>query len=70
MGNRKTKAESLQDREVITSELAAVVGKTPQWIRQLTRDGVLRQVGRGKYLLAEAVQAYECFDRRLKRRLS
>ncbi|PQP89666.1 hypothetical protein [Paenibacillus sp. AR247] len=58
MGNRKAKAESLQDREVITSELAAIVGKTPQWIRQLTRDGVLKQVDRGKYLLGKAVQAY------------
>ncbi|MEK5641942.1 hypothetical protein BK138_08500 [Paenibacillus rhizosphaerae] len=58
MGKQKAKAESLQDREVITSELAAIVGKTPQWIRQLTRDGVLKQVNRGKYLLAEAVQAY------------
>ncbi|WP_160045739.1 hypothetical protein, partial [Paenibacillus sp. USDA918EY] len=38
--------------------MAAIVGKTPQWIRQLTRDGVLKQVDRGKYLLAEAVQAY------------
>lgn len=58
MGNQKAKVESQQDREVITSELAAIVGKTPQWIRQLTRDGVLKQVGRGKYLLAESVQAY------------
>jgi phage terminase Nu1 subunit (DNA packaging protein) len=41
-----------------TSELAAIVGKTPQWIRQLTRDGVLNQVGRGKYVLDEAVQAF------------
>ncbi|WP_244908254.1 hypothetical protein [Paenibacillus campinasensis] len=58
LARSKAKAENLQDKEVITSELAAIVGKTPQWIRQLTRDGVLKQVGRGKYLLAEAVQAY------------
>lgn len=42
----------------MTSELAAIVGKTPQWLRQLTRDGVLRQIGRGKYKLDEAIQAY------------
>lgn len=41
-----------------TSELAAIVGKTKQWISQLTRDGVLTQVSRGKYNLAESVQAY------------
>lgn len=58
MAKSKTKAEIIQDREVITSELAAIVGKTPQWIRQLTRDGILQQVGRGKYSLGEAVQAY------------
>ncbi|WP_338842038.1 hypothetical protein [Paenibacillus glucanolyticus] len=58
MARSKAKAEHLPEKEVITSELAAIVGKTPQWIRQLTRDGVLKQVGRGKYLLADAVQAY------------
>lgn len=41
-----------------TNELAAIVGKTKQWISQLTRDGVLSQVSRGKYNLAESVQAY------------
>lgn len=58
LAKSKTKAEHLQDREVITSELAAIVGRTPQWIRQLTRDGVLRQISRGKYKLGESVQAY------------
>lgn len=41
-----------------TSELAAVIGKTPQWIRQLTREKILNQVSRGKYRLGETVQAY------------
>jgi hypothetical protein len=54
----KAKPEKLQDKEILTSELAAIVGKTPQWIRQLTRDNVLKQVSRGKYSLGEAVQAY------------
>lgn len=58
MAKPKAKAEKLQDKEILTSELAAIVGKTPQWLRQLTRDGVLHQVGRGKYKLDAAIQAY------------
>ncbi|QCT03828.1 hypothetical protein E6C60_3117 [Paenibacillus algicola] len=58
MTKSKAKADKLQDKEILTSELAAIVGKTPQWLRQLTRDGILRQVGRGKYKLGESVQAY------------
>lgn len=46
------------ETEVITSELAEIVGKSAQWIRQLTRDGVLKQSGRGKYVLGQSVQAY------------
>lgn len=58
MAKPKAKADKLQDKEILTSELAAIVGKTPQWLRQLTRDGILQQVGRGKYKLGEAVQNY------------
>ncbi|WP_217562763.1 hypothetical protein [Paenibacillus sp. GbtcB18] len=58
MAKPKAKAEALQEKEIITSELSAIIGKTPQWVRQLTRDGVLKQSGRGKYVLGEAVQAY------------
>jgi phage terminase Nu1 subunit (DNA packaging protein) len=54
----KGAAELFQNQEVITSELAAILGKTPQGIRQLTRDKVLVQSGRGKYVLGESVQAY------------
>ena len=43
---------------VQTSELAAIVGKSDRWIRQLTTDGILKQVKRGKYILSDAVQAY------------
>lgn len=46
------------ETEVITSQLADIIGKSAQWIRQLTRDGILKQTGRGKYKLGEAVQAY------------
>ncbi|SMF88175.1 hypothetical protein SAMN05661091_4155 [Paenibacillus uliginis N3/975] len=52
------KGEKKPEGIVGTSELAAIVGKTKQWISQLTRDGVLTQVSRGKYNLAESVQAY------------
>lgn len=48
----------IHETEVLTSELGQIVGKTPQWIRQLTRDGVLKQVSRGKYRLDQSVQAY------------
>ncbi|MEN1985271.1 hypothetical protein [Paenibacillus hubeiensis] len=41
-----------------TNELAACIGKTKQWVAQLTRDGVLTQVARGKYELASTMQAY------------
>lgn len=44
--------------KVGTSELAAIIGKSPQWVRQLTREGVLSQVSRGKYILGETIQAY------------
>ncbi|WP_342576513.1 hypothetical protein [Paenibacillus sp. FSL M8-0142] len=54
----KPKSEQLHKKEVLTSELAAIIGKSPQWVRQLTRDSVLEQVGRGKFLLGESVQAY------------
>ncbi|WP_409174821.1 hypothetical protein [Brevibacillus fortis] len=58
MAKPKVKTDRLQDREVSTSELALIVGKSPQWIRQLTRDNILVQVGRGKYSLGESIQAY------------
>lgn len=58
MAKPKEKGEQIHVREILTSELAAVVGKSPQWIRQLTREGVLDQVSRGKYLLGDSVQAY------------
>ncbi|TDL50966.1 hypothetical protein E2R60_20695 [Paenibacillus dendritiformis] len=58
MAKPKEKGERLHEREILTSEFAAIVGKSPQWIRQLTREEVLQQVSRGKFILGEAVQAY------------
>lgn len=58
MAKPKAKTDRLQDREVSTSELAVIVGKSPQWIRKLTRDNFLIYVGRGKYMLGECVQVF------------
>ncbi|MGG1638216.1 hypothetical protein [Paenibacillus sp. NRS-1760] len=58
MAKRTKKEVGMHERELGTSELASIIGKTPQWVRQLTRDGVLKQVARGKYILNDAVQAY------------
>lgn len=58
MAKPKEKGELLHDKEILTSQLASIVGKSPQWIRQLTRDEVLNQISKGKYVLGEAVQAY------------
>ncbi|WP_190945280.1 hypothetical protein [Paenibacillus sp. UASWS1643] len=41
-----------------TSDIAACIGKTTQWVAQLTRDGVLSQISRGKYLLGPTIKAY------------
>lgn len=58
MAKEKTKGDALHETEILTSQLASLLGKTPQWIRQLTRDGVLKQSRRGKYILRDAIQAY------------
>lgn len=56
----KTKAEVLKihKQPIQTRELAAIVGKSDRWIRQLTSEKVLVQISRGKYILGEAVQGY------------
>ncbi|WP_409341031.1 hypothetical protein [Paenibacillus sp. MBLB4367] len=45
MAKPKSHAEQLQIKGVSTSELAAIVGKTPQWIRQLKWDKALNLSG-------------------------
>lgn len=56
----KTKAEAVKihEQQIQTRELAAIVGKSDRWIRQLTSEKVLVQISRGKYILGEAVQGY------------
>lgn len=58
MAKKKTEGTKLHEMVVGTGELAAIIGKSDRWIRQITGDGVLKQVDRGKYILGEAVQAY------------
>lgn len=58
MAKEKIKKAAVHESEISTTELASIVGKTTSWIRQLTRDGILKQSGRGKYILADAMQAY------------
>lgn len=58
MAKEKAKGETLYESEILTGEFARLVGKTPQWIRQLTRDGILKQCKRGKYILGENLKAY------------
>ncbi|MCC3379913.1 hypothetical protein ACFQ5D_09155 [Paenibacillus farraposensis] len=58
MAKAKTEAIKVHDQIVQTGELAAIVGKSDRWIRQLTTENVLQQCSRGKYNLSEAVQAY------------
>lgn len=57
MSKKKTEVK-IQDSIIGTGQLAAIVGKSDRWIRQLTSEGILKQVGRGKYILGESVQAY------------
>lgn len=58
MGKTKAVGKPIHEQEIQTSELAAIVGKSSRWIRQLTSENVLKQVDRGKYLLSDAIQAY------------
>jgi hypothetical protein len=60
MTKKKTEVNErpIHEIEIRTSELAAVVGKTSRWIRQLTSEGILKQISRGKYILGDAAQQY------------
>ncbi|MBU5672632.1 hypothetical protein [Paenibacillus brevis] len=58
MAKKKTEADKLHERVVGTGELAAIIGKSDRWVRQLTGEGILKQIERGKYNLGETIQAY------------
>lgn len=46
------------ETEVSTSELACVLGITGRYVRQLVENGQLEKSGRGRFVLADAVQRY------------
>lgn len=48
----------IEEQVVRGKDLAAIFGVTDRRIRQLTKDGILPQVGRGKYVLGDAIQSY------------
>ncbi|GIO33753.1 hypothetical protein J2TS6_48940 [Paenibacillus albilobatus] len=58
MAKKKTEDVKLHERVVGTGELAAIIGKSDRWVRQLTGEKVLQQVERGKYILGDAIQSY------------
>lgn len=58
MTKKKAELNKVSEMIVQTGELAVIIGKSDRWIRQLTTDGVLKQVSRGKYYLAETIQSY------------
>ncbi|RMH19753.1 MAG: hypothetical protein D6698_05300 [Gammaproteobacteria bacterium] len=45
-----------------------MVGITTRRIQQLTKEGVLKNIGRGKYDAAEAIQAYLAYQIELERK--
>lgn len=58
MAKEKKEVIPLHQLEINGGELAAIVGKSPRWIRRLTTDGILTKVDRGKYILGDSIQAY------------
>ncbi|MEF3312626.1 hypothetical protein PV433_27420 [Paenibacillus sp. GYB004] len=58
MAKKKAEIEKIHEKVVGTAELAAIIGKSDRWVRQLTGEKVLTQVDRGKYVLSAAIQAY------------
>lgn len=51
-------------RVVTSSEIAEILGVTERRIRQLTNDGALAKISRGKYDLSDSIKAY--IDYRIK----
>ena len=49
--------EKVADKNVATTELAAVLGISARRVQQLAQDGILDTVERGKFELGAAVQA-------------
>ena len=41
-----------------TEEISSILGMTPQWVRKLSKEGVIPQVTRGKFDLLSTVKRY------------
>lgn len=52
------KAVEFGDTRGGVTQLAAMLRKSPPWIAQLTRDGVLQRDEKGKYHLTDTFEAY------------
>lgn len=52
------KGDVKDDLIVGTMFFCKIIGKTRQWVAELTKEGVLQQCGRGKYKLDENIQRY------------
>ena len=53
-----TKSRNMAEEKILTHELAAIFGCSPRWINQLTTNGLLTQVERGRYQLGSAIREY------------
>lgn len=58
---KKTENKISDTTEVSVSELAAVLGLSANRIYQMTMDGILQKIGRGRFCLADSVQRYVGF---------
>lgn len=58
MGAERQDKKIAVETEVSVAELSVVLGKTPDRIYQLLRDGTLQNSKRGRLLLADSVQRY------------
>ncbi|MDC7784779.1 hypothetical protein PQJ75_00740 [Rhodoplanes sp. TEM] len=68
---KKMESESERRAGVITTAQAAALLKcTPQWIRQLEKQGYFRRLGRDQYQLVAVVQGYVDFKNSEERRSS
>ena len=55
------------DELVNVGTIAKALRLTPRRVRQLTEDGILRKAGRGRYDLADNIEAYHAWRDRTKR---
>lgn len=57
MAKQKTEQTPLHEQEIMTKELAAIIGKTERSVNNFKSDKIIEQVRRGKYILGPTIQA-------------